>query len=46
MNRPQHVSAFLFSLMGIGLLTGGMRFQLWANENCRWLLITFIGDSL
>jgi hypothetical protein len=34
------------SLMGIGLLAGGVCFQLWAIENCRWLLITFIEDSL
>jgi hypothetical protein len=27
--RAQHESAFLFSLMGIGLLPGGVRFQLW-----------------
>nr|DAG56876.1 MAG TPA: hypothetical protein [Caudoviricetes sp.] len=33
-------------LMGIGLLAGGVCFQLWAIENCRWLLKTFLGDSL
>nr|DAM49171.1 MAG TPA: MPN family protein [Caudoviricetes sp.] len=28
-STTQHESAFLFSLMGIGLLPGGVRFQLW-----------------
>ncbi|KTH84228.1 hypothetical protein ASV17_14895 [Enterobacter hormaechei subsp. xiangfangensis] len=28
-NTTQHESALLFLLMGIGLLPGGVRFQLW-----------------